>query len=335
MIYLPAIVIVSYYFERRRAFATGLACCGSGFGTFIFAPLAGYLVEEFGWKQSCYWLAGIILQCCVLGALLRPLPVIDNTEDLDRVDDPIVHHSVNLERKSMSEGHVTQATAIPTLKRTVTGNPTKSKLSVNNITSLSSLNRQPLPGHQLKQHIPLHRKDVFYSGSLVNIPLYSQNKATYIASNMSLAHSLHQVKDLGAKKGTTNEGRCAVFRESFSSLIDFSLLKDWAFVLFLISNVFTNLGFNAPFLFIPDRAMEFGFSNTRSHFLVSIVGIANTVGRILFGYLADLKWIKPYRLHLYNTGLVIAGLATIFSYGESYAAQAVYSVFFGVFIGKY
>lgn len=29
-IYLPAIVTVGYYFEKKRAFATGIAVCGSG-----------------------------------------------------------------------------------------------------------------------------------------------------------------------------------------------------------------------------------------------------------------------------------------------------------------
>ena len=40
LIYLPAIVSVSMYFEKKRAFATGIAVCGSGFGTFIFAPVS-------------------------------------------------------------------------------------------------------------------------------------------------------------------------------------------------------------------------------------------------------------------------------------------------------
>ena len=39
LIYLPAIVSVSMYFEERRAFATGIAVCGSGLGTFIMAPV--------------------------------------------------------------------------------------------------------------------------------------------------------------------------------------------------------------------------------------------------------------------------------------------------------
>ena len=39
LIYLPAIVSVSVYFEKKRAFATGIAVCGSGVGTFIMAPV--------------------------------------------------------------------------------------------------------------------------------------------------------------------------------------------------------------------------------------------------------------------------------------------------------
>ena len=39
LIYLPAIVSVSIYFEKKRGFATGIAVCGSGLGTFLFAPL--------------------------------------------------------------------------------------------------------------------------------------------------------------------------------------------------------------------------------------------------------------------------------------------------------
>ena len=42
LMYLPSIVIVGYYFDKKRAFATGIAVCGSGIGTFLFAPLGTY-----------------------------------------------------------------------------------------------------------------------------------------------------------------------------------------------------------------------------------------------------------------------------------------------------
>ena len=52
LIYLPAVVAVGYYFERRRALATGISVCGSGVGTFLLAPLATVLLDEFGWKGA-------------------------------------------------------------------------------------------------------------------------------------------------------------------------------------------------------------------------------------------------------------------------------------------
>lgn len=73
MIYLPAIVSVTYYFEKRRSFATGLAVCGSGIGTFIFAPLAKALLDEYGWRGATLIEAGLLLNCCICGSLFRPL----------------------------------------------------------------------------------------------------------------------------------------------------------------------------------------------------------------------------------------------------------------------
>ncbi|XP_071454653.1 uncharacterized protein [Hetaerina americana] len=73
LIYLPAVVCVGYYFETKRSLATGIAVCGSGFGTFAFAPLATYLLEEFDWRGANLIFAGLILNCAVFGALMRPL----------------------------------------------------------------------------------------------------------------------------------------------------------------------------------------------------------------------------------------------------------------------
>ena len=73
MIYLPSIVSVGYYFERKRALATGIAVCGSGVGTFIFAPLTKFLLDEYDWKNALFIVAGIVFNACVCGSLMRPL----------------------------------------------------------------------------------------------------------------------------------------------------------------------------------------------------------------------------------------------------------------------
>jgi len=75
MAYLPAIVAVSFYFEQRRSLATGIAVCGSGIGTFIFAPLTNALLEEYSWKGTVLIEAGILLNCILCGMVFRPLNV--------------------------------------------------------------------------------------------------------------------------------------------------------------------------------------------------------------------------------------------------------------------
>jgi MFS family permease len=73
LIYLPAIVSVTMYFEKLRSLATGIAVCGSGFGTFIFAPLTEFLIQKYGWRGALLIIAGIVFNCAIFGAMFRPL----------------------------------------------------------------------------------------------------------------------------------------------------------------------------------------------------------------------------------------------------------------------
>ena len=79
--YLPAVVMVGYYFDKRRAFATGIAVCGSGIGSFIFAPLGELLISQYGWKGALWIVGGICLNGTVCGALFRPLKKTKTVKD--------------------------------------------------------------------------------------------------------------------------------------------------------------------------------------------------------------------------------------------------------------
>lgn len=52
ILYLPTLISVGYYFDKKRALATGLATCGSGIGTLVMAPFARFLLEQFGWEGA-------------------------------------------------------------------------------------------------------------------------------------------------------------------------------------------------------------------------------------------------------------------------------------------
>jgi len=52
MMYLPAVVGVGYYFEKKRGIATGIAVCGTGIGVFCMAPFGKFLLHNVDWKGA-------------------------------------------------------------------------------------------------------------------------------------------------------------------------------------------------------------------------------------------------------------------------------------------
>jgi predicted MFS family arabinose efflux permease len=52
-------------------------------------------------------------------------------------------------------------------------------------------------------------------------------------------------------------------------------------------------------------AVQSGLSSSDASFLISIVGISNSVGRVLSGWLADLRWTSHLGITIITT---VAGL---------------------------
>ncbi|XP_052104355.1 monocarboxylate transporter 12-like isoform X2 [Mytilus californianus] len=120
----------------------------------------------------------------------------------------------------------------------------------------------------------------------------------------------------------------------FSKHFDFGLLTNPAFTIFVVSNYFTALGFNTPYVYLPDRAEEKGMNQFDSAFLLSIIGISNTFGRIIFGWIADRKCVN--RLLLYGISLVICGTANVLNpLNDSKVYLMMYSSVYGMFIGVF
>jgi len=96
-------------------------------------------------------------------------------------------------------------------------------------------------------------------------------------------------------------------KETFREMIH--LLRDWAFMLFAVSNFLTSLGYPIPYTFVPDNAIKLGLTERQGSYLVGLIGISNTIARVLLGALSQ----KLNRLFLYNTCLVICGLTMAMS----------------------
>lgn len=153
---------------------------------------------------------------------------------------------------------------------------------------------------------------------------------------------------------------CFVLPESFKSaigaMLDVSLLKDPVFMLIGISNIFGMAGLYVPFVYLVDAATinvsnwwdctyvltkTFpiitslqGIDPGRASFLISIIGITNTFGRVFCGYIADFP--KVNSLLLNNICLVISTIAVAATpFCKSYASYVIVAIAFGLAVGEF
>lgn len=83
--YVTAVVCVAFWFEKKRSLANGLGVCGTGVGTFLFAPLTQALIDEYGWRGTTLILAGAFLQMCICGAVMREPDSVEGTFTQNKV----------------------------------------------------------------------------------------------------------------------------------------------------------------------------------------------------------------------------------------------------------
>ncbi|KAM7054817.1 monocarboxylate transporter 1 isoform 1-T2 [Molossus nigricans] len=69
----PALTMIGKYFYKKRPLANGLAMAGSPVFLSTLAPLNQAFFGIFGWRGSFLILGGFLLNCCVAGALMRPI----------------------------------------------------------------------------------------------------------------------------------------------------------------------------------------------------------------------------------------------------------------------
>nr|XP_021410253.1 monocarboxylate transporter 6 isoform X2 [Lonchura striata domestica] len=67
------VTVLGYYFVRWRTLANAVASTGVSLGFTLWPLLSRYLLDEMGWRNTFLIFGGILLNCCVCGAIMRPI----------------------------------------------------------------------------------------------------------------------------------------------------------------------------------------------------------------------------------------------------------------------
>lgn len=72
--YLSSMILLVKYFEKRLGIANGIQMSGSGFGAFLIPFITEFFLSRYDWMFTMIVYGCMMMQCVVLGCLLRKPP---------------------------------------------------------------------------------------------------------------------------------------------------------------------------------------------------------------------------------------------------------------------
>lgn len=107
---------------------------------------------------------------------------------------------------------------------------------------------------------------------------------------------------------STEKKEISEFTDLLKSMLNPDVLRDPKFLLIGVSNFFGFLGFYVPFVFLPSMAEDKeGISGDEAAFLLSIIGICNTLGRVITGWISDMPCVSS--ILVVNMSLILSSIA--------------------------
>lgn len=205
----------------------------------------------------------------------------------------------------------------------------RSRTVSENVAGIRSRKRAMTGGH-VDINRPLYRDDIFFTASLTRLPQYTSQSS--IAYNLSVTRPPTK-NDIDEEK----KRRCRICPESvrrpLANMLDFSLLKSPSFLILAGSGFLTMVGLFIPFIYMTQRAVTAGIDKETAVWLISAVGIANTIGRVISGLFSSLPSVNV--LLVYNVAISISGISTMLSgLSLSFEYQIFYAVVYGLSICK-
>ena len=299
--FAPSLFMVQRHFVRRRAFATGVAVSGSGVGTFVLGPVTQLLIDRAGWRAALQALALLatvalaLVSCAFVPVAAAASPAA-----------PPLPAATPSEPKLLAD--VSPASIVV---------GTASLVTAEAPAAIDSAPLDPRPDAAVAvATTPASASAVDTTGAAAP-PVPAED-----AAKSSSAPAMDVAAAPGAPAALPKLSLLAVWRSpAFAPLAAMACV--YGSCLFI------------PYSHIVIFAADIGLEPERAALIVSYMGIGNTLGRVVFGRIADLPVFASRRVLLLQATLAIAGFATAGLAGATAeAALAVWAVSFGALSGS-
>uniref|UniRef100_A0A8D8TLC5 Monocarboxylate transporter 5 n=2 Tax=Cacopsylla melanoneura TaxID=428564 RepID=A0A8D8TLC5_9HEMI len=341
----PGIFIVTSYFLKYRGLANGIAISGSALGSIFLPPFLRYLLETYGYRGAVLIMGGITLNVWVGAMLYQPVSwhmkkvVVYKTstslEDIEEAKDSPEEMMTFSPTDKYSNSYHNSNSTLPQLGSAAHLTPYR---------KLSNINKPVFPigstGHlnshkTLSPNEPNERKISFVSTSSLRYVSTAFHGSTLVGLNIEETKKRTKNKRKNEKEqmyATANNKNRRL--ESESPLKQ--LIRDPVFIILLISNGTTAIGYTNFTIFLPSYAFTLGYDKSISSYLLSIVAAFDLIGRVGGSSLSD--WLTLDKKYYYIGGLLVSGIVlAVLPFATTYTSLAIHCGLFGlssgIFIG--
>uniref|UniRef100_A0A8C2C9Y3 Solute carrier family 16 member 12a n=1 Tax=Cyprinus carpio TaxID=7962 RepID=A0A8C2C9Y3_CYPCA len=369
--YTSAIAMVGSYFSERKALAYGIAMSGSGIGTFILAPAVQLLIEFFSWRGALLILGGLVSHLCVCGALMRPLEGqsgrqkemdLEGGKKVDFLNMKLADAGHNMEVSAQEQrsvevkhtdmekrgGNEHAENMQSDGKEQMESEPSDAKQTHSNVeinirqedsedseTVIRSTDEWDKESKPKCSDKDISVPALVQSSDLPLDCLPTNQEDTIIPESNTNHNTLAQSKVANTKLlKESRDNVWSIIRKTVLREYSFLLIPD--FLLLLVSFLFLAYGCSVPFVYLVPYSLSAGVSPQQAALLMSILGVSGIVGTITFGWIADRKCLRPYRVVSYMLAVGSEGLSCLFlPLLNGFSLLVPFSLIYGYFDGAY
>ena len=338
----PVISMLGEYFHEKRGTANGMAFCCASFGAVVFAPIITTLFEEHGYVGTMLIAAGMSFNCCVTGALMRPLtfytkkrkqPIISDSisdkkpketlimKDLPTIikngerDPPfrsldLIPNSVSAVKKE--HGHLFRMNSYDAMNASKSQNSRVRTVSENSQTS----NLNSILKSLSHSKISVYASTSGVGGSVVDV---------HKSVERALSHT-------EITQSQTKQACCSSFKsqstEVLKIIFDVSLFKTAVFPCIIVLGFTMVSGGDCVLIMLPPHAKDIGLSNDQRGVLLLIFSCFDLVSRVVLTLIADRPWIRRTTI-LAIAGTVLGLACHLLRFFGTYASMIVFCIVTG------
>ncbi|XP_045199551.2 monocarboxylate transporter 12-B-like isoform X2 [Mercenaria mercenaria] len=341
MISIATFVAVEDYFQQGGTIALTLASCGFPVGVFILPLVTRALLDTYSFFGTFLILSALMLNCIVCGLLFKPLvknvildrdkntykqmvnPVEDKNMDLEAAgqsspsEEEPEDEEIPKDEKKKINGH--RAPRYKTTEETIII-PITSPIRFDNAMSAeleedsSTEDEEEPPKEKAKENKPVPEEPVEVTAEIEDTTQPDEPVAE-------------------SKEDTTKP-----LLNVIVGVDDGKMLCDAKIILYLIGSVLFSVGFGIPICFYPDVSREYGYSNSKAEWTLSLLGLGSCVGIIFAGFIRRILADKLERrstvlvfISMLLSGLVIGFVHYFTTYGVLVLSAFLFGIFCAVF----